>query len=72
MSVKKLEIVKHTPHGEGEQEYYTIELDGKNAFPRIPLGSITSMEQAQLNFDAVKNFKTPTREVVLSEEVDHG
>lgn len=69
---KKLEIVKHTPFGEAEQPFYTIELNGKNAFPQIPLRSITTLEQAELNYDVVKNFKTPLREVIKSEEVDHG
>lgn len=69
---KKLEMVKHTPHEEGEHVYYTIELDGKNAFGGVPLRSITTLEQAQLNYDAVKNFKKPIREVIKSEEVDHG
>ena len=73
---KKLEIVKHTPIESTDEnapkEYFTIEIDGKNAFPRIPLGSITTLEQAQVNFDAVKNFKTPKRDVIISEEVDHG
>lgn len=68
---KKLELVKHTPHEEGEQPYYTIELDGKNAFGGMPLRSITTLEQAQLNYDAVKKFKKPIREVIQTDEVNH-
>lgn len=68
---KKLEIVKHTPHEENTGPYYTIELDGKNCFPGVPLRSITTLEQAELNFAVVRDFKKPTREVIKTEEVDH-
>lgn len=69
---KKLELCKHQPHEEGAEPYYTIEIDGKNCFPQVPLGSIKTLEQAQQNYDMVKNFKRPVREVVLMEELSNG
>lgn len=68
---KKLELCKHTPHEENGEVYYTIEMDGKNCFPQVPLNAIKTLEQAQQNFDMVKNFKKPVREVVLMEELPH-
>lgn len=71
-SPKKLEMCKHVPHEEGAEPYYTIEIDGKNCFPQVPLNSIKTLEQAQQNFEMVKNFKKPVREVVLMEELSNG
>lgn len=68
---KKLELCKHVPHEEGSEPYFTIEIDGKNCFPQVPLGSIKTLEQAKQNYDMVKNFKKPVREVVLMEELSN-
>lgn len=68
---KKLELCKHVPHEEGAEPYFTIEIDGKNCFPQVPLNTIKTLEQAQQNYDMVKNFKKPVREVVLMEELSN-